>query len=128
MEVPMLRVPGDVRGVVGDCSLRTLAPRIYRLIDALLQPHPQLGGLSDAMKEALRDAITWLKGQGPEAATARSLKHQPHGSGRDRLMFALVLLVLSAPGGFRQIAQAFRILAGPVPGSCATWVWRPGGW
>jgi len=24
----------------------------------------------DAMEEALRDAITWLEGQGPEAATA----------------------------------------------------------
>jgi hypothetical protein len=64
MEVPMLRVLG------GDRSLRTLAPRTYRLIDALLQPHPQLDGLYDSLEEALRDAITWLKGQGPEAATA----------------------------------------------------------
>ena len=70
MEVPMLRVLGGVRGVVGDRSLRSLAPRTARLIDALLQPHPQLDGLYDSTEEALRDAITWLEGQGPEAATA----------------------------------------------------------
>ena len=64
MEVPMLRVLG------GDRSLRTLAPRTYRLIDALLQPHPQLDGLYDSLEEALRDAITWLEGQGAEAAMA----------------------------------------------------------
>jgi len=39
-------------------------------IDALLQPHPQLDGLYDSIKEALRDAITWLEGLEPEAARA----------------------------------------------------------
>ena len=57
----MLRVLG------GDCSLDSLALRTYRLIDALLQPHPQLDGLYDSIEAALRDAITRLEGLGPEA-------------------------------------------------------------
>ena len=60
----MLRMHG------GDRSLRSLAPRTYRLIDALFQPHPQLDGFYDSIEEALRDAITWLEGLGPEAAMA----------------------------------------------------------
>lgn len=60
----MLRVLG------GDPSLPSLPPRTYRLIDALLQPHPQLDGLDDSIGEALRDAITWLKALAPEAAIA----------------------------------------------------------
>ena len=59
-----------LRFLGGDRSLRSLAPRTYRLIDALLQPHPQLDGFYDSIEEALRDAITWLEGLGPEAAMA----------------------------------------------------------
>ena len=59
-----------LRMLAGDRPLRSLAPRTYRLIDALLQPHPQLDGLYDSIEEALRDAITWLEGLGPEAAKA----------------------------------------------------------
>ena len=56
-----------LRVLCGDRSLRSLAPRSYRLIDALLQPHPQLDSLYDSIEAALRDAITWLEGLGPEA-------------------------------------------------------------
>ena len=48
----------------------SLSPRAYRLIDSLCQPHPQLDGLYDSVEEALRDAITWLEGLGPEASGA----------------------------------------------------------
>lgn len=47
-----------------------LSPRAYRLIDSLCQPHPQLDGLYDSVEEALRDAIAWLEGLGPEASGA----------------------------------------------------------
>ena len=46
------------------------SPRAYRLIDSLCQPHPQLDGLYDSVEEALRDAIAWLEGLGPEASGA----------------------------------------------------------
>jgi len=45
----------------------SLPPRAYRLIDALCQPHPQLDGLYETVEEALRDAIAWLEGLGPDA-------------------------------------------------------------
>ena len=61
------QLPAMLRVLGGDGSLRSLAPRSYRLIDALLQPHPQLDGLHDSIEAALRDAITWLEGLGPEA-------------------------------------------------------------
>jgi len=48
----------------------SLAPRAYRLIDALLQPHPQLDGLYDSIEEAIRDAIAWVEGLGPDADAA----------------------------------------------------------
>ena len=64
MEMLMLRV------LAGDRPLRRHAPRTYRLVDVLLQPHPQLDGFYDSIEEALRDAITWLEGLGPEAAMA----------------------------------------------------------
>ena len=147
----MLRVLG------GDRSLRSLAPRSYRLIDALLQPHPHLNGFYDSIEEALRDAIIWPECLGPEAAkapiglevstrsgqwktlccpTCCSLPcRQPEASApligstsrperptqrsaRNRLMFALVLLVLLAPSGFRRNAMACRILGSPVSHSC----------
>lgn len=60
----MLRVLG------GDRSLPSLTPRTYRLIDAPLQPHPQLDGLDDSIGEALRDAMTRLEALGPETAIA----------------------------------------------------------
>jgi hypothetical protein len=63
--------PVQSAGQLGQLGqLGRLAPRAYRLIDALLQPHPQLDGLYDSIEEAIRDAITWLEGLGPEAATA----------------------------------------------------------
>ena len=44
----------------------SLAPRAYRLIDALLQPHPQLDGLYDSIEEAIRDAIELANKVDPE--------------------------------------------------------------
>jgi len=101
-------------------------------IDALLQPHPQLDGLYDSIEDSLRDAITLLEGLGPEAAKApigleasapligstSGPERRARRSARNRLMFALVLLVFLAPGGFRPIAMAFRILGSPVSHPC----------
>lgn len=43
--------------------------RDYRLIDWLHQPHPELDGLYESGDEAIADAIRWLEGMGPGAAT-----------------------------------------------------------
>lgn len=48
-------------------SIATPQPRAYRLIDALLEPHPHLDGLYDSIEEAFRDACEWLEGIGPVA-------------------------------------------------------------
>lgn len=48
-------------------------PRVYRLIDALLQPHPQLDGLYDTIEEAFLDVCEWLEGLGPVADVACSI-------------------------------------------------------
>ena len=61
------QLPAMLRVLGGDGSLGSLAPRTYRFIDALLQPHPQLDGLHDSIEAALRDAITRLEGLEPEA-------------------------------------------------------------
>lgn len=52
---------------------RTLQPRAYRLIDALLEPHPHLDGLYDSIEEAFRDACEWIEGIGPAADVACSI-------------------------------------------------------
>ncbi len=41
-------------------------PRAYRLVDALLRPHPQLDGSYGSLEEALQDAVAWLEGLGAE--------------------------------------------------------------
>ena len=51
------------------CSPAERAGKAYRLVDALLRPHPQLDGLYDSIDEAFRDAIAWLESSGAEAAT-----------------------------------------------------------
>jgi hypothetical protein len=38
--------------------------RLYRLIDAACQPHPQLDGLYDTVDEALGEAIAWIQQRG----------------------------------------------------------------
>lgn len=73
-----LQAAGDLRSrPQGRVSGRSLSPsrvasapveRVYRLIDPLQQPHPQLDGVYDTLDEALRDAIRWLEGLGPGAA------------------------------------------------------------
>lgn len=40
--------------------------RVYRLVDACCQPHPQLDGLYESIDEAVRDAIDWLDSLEPE--------------------------------------------------------------
>ncbi|MEB3199904.1 MAG: hypothetical protein VKK62_05185 [Synechococcaceae cyanobacterium] len=59
-----------VRPAARDLWLRQLPPRAYRLIDALLQPHPQLDGLYESVEDAFRDAIEWLESLGPGADLA----------------------------------------------------------
>lgn len=64
------RPQGRVTGRSPSMSGAASAPvaRVYRLIDPLQQPHPQLDGFYDSLDEALRDAIRWLEGLGPGAA------------------------------------------------------------
>ena len=64
------RAQGRVSGRSPSLSGAASAPvaRVYRLIDPLQQPHPQLDGCYDTLDEALRDAIRWLEGLGPGAA------------------------------------------------------------
>ena len=38
--------------------------RVYRLIDTLFHPHPQLDGCYASLEEALQDAVAWLEGLG----------------------------------------------------------------
>lgn len=38
--------------------------RVYRLVDALFRPHPQLDGSYPSLEEALLDAVAWLEGLG----------------------------------------------------------------
>lgn len=52
---------------------QTLQPRAYRLVDALLEPHPHLDGLYDSIQEAFRDACEWLEGMGPVADVASTI-------------------------------------------------------
>jgi len=49
---------------------RNPGTRSYRLIDAVLQPHPQLDGIYDSIEEAIRDAIDWLEDLEPDAGQA----------------------------------------------------------
>jgi hypothetical protein len=51
----------------------SLQPKAYRLIDALLEPHPHLDGLYDSIEEAFQDACEWLEGIGPVAEVAYSI-------------------------------------------------------
>lgn len=84
-----------------DLLRRQLAPRAYRLIDALLEPHPQLDGLYDSIEEAFRDACEWLESLGPGADMA------PIG------------LEVSTPcGGWRTIRHP-DLVACPL--ACVTW-------
>jgi hypothetical protein len=53
-----------------EAGVACLTPRAYRLIDGLHQPHPHLDAPYDSIEEALRDAIAWLEGLGPEAGQA----------------------------------------------------------
>lgn len=78
-------------------QLRSLAPRAYRLIDALLQPHPQLDGLYDSIEEAIRDAIAWLEALGPEAATASIGLEVSTGTGQWRTIRLPDLLLCPLP-------------------------------
>ncbi len=74
-----------------------LMPRAYRLIDAFHQPHPHLDAPYDSIEEALRDAIAWLEGLGPEAGQA------PIGCD-----------VSTASGDWRTIRQPAQLLC-PLP-------------
>lgn len=40
--------------------------RVYRLVDACCQPHPQLDGVYESIDEAVHDAIGWLESLEPE--------------------------------------------------------------
>lgn len=51
-------------------QVKTLAPRVYRLIDGVQRPHPHLDGLYDSIEEAFRDACEWLESLGPAADLA----------------------------------------------------------
>jgi hypothetical protein len=58
---------------VRDPLRREHQPRAYRLIDALLEPHPHLDDLYDSIEEAFRDACEWLEALGPVADVACSI-------------------------------------------------------
>ena len=45
------------------------SPRAYRLVDALLRPHPQLDGSYGSLEEALQDAVAWLEGLGADGGS-----------------------------------------------------------
>ncbi|MEB3331073.1 MAG: hypothetical protein VKI83_01070 [Synechococcaceae cyanobacterium] len=40
--------------------------RVYRLVDACCQPHPQLDGVYESIDEAVCDAIGWLESLEPD--------------------------------------------------------------
>ncbi|MFM8276393.1 MAG: hypothetical protein ACKN89_05265 [Cyanobium sp.] len=56
-----------------DLIARTLQPRVYRLIDGLLEPHPYLDGLYDSIEEAFRDVCEWLESLGPVTDAASNI-------------------------------------------------------
>jgi len=92
-------------GQLSSGQLRSLAPRAYRLIDALLQPHPQLDGLYDSIEEAIRDATGWLEGLGPEAATASIGLEVSTGSGGWRTIRLPELLLCPLPTAALSLAE-----------------------
>ena len=92
-------------GQLSSGQLRSLAPRAYRLIDALLQPHPQLDGLYDSIEEAIRDATGWLEGLGPEAATASIGLEVSTGSGEWRTIRLPELLLCPLPTAALSLAE-----------------------
>ncbi len=71
--------------------------RGYRLIDAVLQPHPHLDGIYDSTEEAIRDAIAWLEGLEPDAGQA-----------------SIGLDVSTTNGDWRTIRQPVQLLC-PLP-------------
>jgi hypothetical protein len=80
-----------------DPSDSALAPRAYRLIDSLLQPHPHLDVLYESIEEAIRDAIAWVEGLGPDAVNP-----------------SIGLDVSTNSGDWRTIRQPFQLLC-PLP-------------
>jgi hypothetical protein len=60
-------MPNHLGSVFGQAPRHT---RAYRLIDALLRPHPQLDGCYASLDEAIQDAVAWLEGLGAEAASS----------------------------------------------------------
>jgi hypothetical protein len=82
-----------------DLVVCALAPRAYRLIDSLLQPHPHphLDVLYESIEEAIRDAIAWVEGLGPDAVNP-----------------SIGLDVSTNSGDWRTIRQPFQLLC-PLP-------------
>jgi hypothetical protein len=77
---------------------RTHQPRVYRLIDDLLEPHPYLDGLYDSIEEAFRDVCEWLESLGPvtDAASNIGLEVQtPDGGWRTIRQPALIACPLA---------------------------------
>lgn len=76
---------------------RQPATRAYRLIDAFLQPHPQLDGRYDSIEEAIGEAIGWLDGLEPDAGKA-----------------SIGLEVSTSNGDWRTIREPVQLLC-PLP-------------